>query len=285
LTVGCSSGNFGPSTIPTQGQPSQGGAAGVGPLGIQSIEKELGNASAFHFAVLGLGSPTNVSITGPSKILGLHDVGVAGASKFSMSDGVIQQRLVLSSLATTNISGPSQIQGGIVVDDSLLSSAVTDANNASNLFAGLPASPGTPTNINISNPSGNVTINATGYTTVVNLKDLVLNGGSTVTLSAPKPAWQFVVNVTGNFAIQGSSRVVTAGIAPPHVVFNVLGSGSAVAMGGGTHNGVPNSQVSGVILALQRNIALSPGLVRPEVIGGGSQITITSGGIVLNQDR
>src|ERR1700692_4307930 len=44
---------------------------------------KLADAAPENFAVLGLGSPTNVSITGPSRIFGkVANVGVAGASKF-----------------------------------------------------------------------------------------------------------------------------------------------------------------------------------------------------------
>jgi hypothetical protein len=252
--------------------------------GIPVIEKELGAASPANWDVLGLGSPTNVSITGPSSVVGNGNVGVAGASKFSMSDGYVANEVILSSPATTNISGPADIAGGVHVDDSLLSAAVTAADNASSYYGGLAATAGTPTEINITNPSGNTTITATRRTTVVNLTDLILNGGSTVTLSSPNPNWQFIINITGKLALQGGSSVVVSGIAAPHVLFNVLGTGQDVAMGGGTKNGVPNSMLYGIILATQRNIDLSPGFVRPEVIGGGSQITITSGGKVLNHD-
>ena len=235
--------------------------------------------------MLGLGSPTNVSITGPSRVIGFHDVGVAGASQFSMSDGVIQRHLVLTTQDTTNISGPATILGGTVIDNALLASAVTDAVHASSVFAGLSATTGTPTNINISNPSGDVTINGASFTTVIDLNDLILNGGSTLTLSAPKPGWQFIINISGTLAVQGGSKVLVAGATtPPHVVFNVVGPGQDVAMGGGTHNGLPTSLLDGIVLATQRNIALSPGWVRPEVIGGGKQLVITSGGLVENHD-
>lgn len=285
LSTACSHGAI---PVPASGNAQSGKAASSGqmPHGSDaSVESELGMAGPDNFEVLGLGSPTNISITGPSSVRGNHpNVGVAGASQFSMSDGVVQGQVILSSQATTNISGPSKIKGGVVVNDPLLNSAVPAALTASQFFESLPATSGTPTNVNISNPSGNLTITGTQHTTVVDLADLILNGGSTLTLFSPKPTWQFVINITGRLTIQGGSRVVTQGLNPPHVVFNVLGAGQDVAMGGGTQNGIPTSQLDGILLVPQRNIALSPGLVRPEVIGGGSQITITSGGEVLNHD-
>jgi hypothetical protein len=246
---------------------------------------KLADAAPENFAVLGLGSPTNVSITGPSRIFGkVANVGVAGASKFSMSDGYVGGKLILSSAATTNITGPSIIKRGIVTKDALLTSAVACADNASQYYAGLPATPGTPSVINISNPNGDITISGNASLTVVNVSDLVLNGGSTVTLTSNRSA-RFVINDTGRFVLQGGSRIVVAGtVGPSNVLFNVVGQGQDVAMGGGTHNGVPTSQAYGILLALQRNISLSPGFVRPEVIGGGAQINITSGGQVRDLD-
>jgi len=246
---------------------------------------KLADAAPENFAVLGLGSPTNISITGPSRVFGkIANVGVAGASKFSMSDGYVGGQVILSSAASTNITGPSIVKGGTVINDALLTSAVACADQASQFYAGLPATSGTPSVINISNPSGDITIAASAHVTVVDLTDLVLNGGSTVTLTASQPA-KFVINDTGRFVLQGGSRIVVAGaLLPVDVLFNVVGTGQDVAMGGGTHNGVPTSQAYGILLALQRNISLSPGLVRPEVIGGGAQIDITSGGQVIDRD-
>jgi len=285
--VGCSSG-IGQAPISTSGQSNAVAPAfhsGSPLVAVKDIETELAAAGPRYWAVLGLGSPTNVSITGPSAILGYHNVGVAGASQFSMSDGFVSKQVVISSSATTNVSGPSVIKGGIVVDDSALSAAVTAAQSASGYFAGLSGSPGTPTDINITNPSGNMTVIATSHTTVVNLNDLILNGGSTLTFQASSPLWQFIVNVSGRFVIQGGSRIVASGVAPPRILYNIVGTGQDVAMGGGTQNGVPNSRVDGIVLATQRNIALSPGFVRPEIIGGGQQITITSGGQVADHDN
>jgi hypothetical protein len=286
LGAGCSSASMHASVPgPAQGTTNNAALSTDITSSIPAIETELGDASPGQWEVLGLGSPTNVSITGPSRVTGYHNVGVAGASTFSMSDGYVQGEVILSSAATTNISGPADIAGGVHVDDALLTAAVSDAKTASSYFGGLAATTGTPTEINITNPSGNITITATQRTTVVNLVDLVLNGGSTVTLSSPNPNWQFVINITGKLVLQGGSTVVDSGLPAPHVLFNVLGTGQDVAMGGGTKNGMPTSQLYGVVLATQRNIDLSPGFVRPEIIGGGSQITITSGGRVLNHDN
>lgn len=246
---------------------------------------KLADAAPENFAVLGLGSPTNISITGPSRIFGtVANVGVAGSSQFNMSDGFVRGKLILSSSASYQITGPSIVKGGIVTNDALLTSAVACADQASQYYGGLPATPGTPNVINISNPNGNITISGNAALTVVNVTDLILNGGSTVTLTSNRSA-RFVINDTGRFVLQGASRIVVAGtVIPSNVLFNVVGPGQDVAMGGGTKNNVPTSQAYGILLAPDRNISLSPGFVRPEVIGGGAQINITSGGQVKDLD-
>jgi choice-of-anchor A domain-containing protein len=252
----------------------------------------LGDAAERNFAVLGLGSPTNISITGPSSVTirsgttTLANVGVSDASKFSMSDGTIDGEVILSTSATTNVSGPSDIKGGLITDDSLVTSAVSCAKARSTYYAGLAASPSTPTSINITNPSGNVTIDGTSGTNVINLTGLVLNGGTTLTLVAKDDSKIFVINDTGPFTLTGGSHIVAQNFPDNDfdVLYNVVGSGQDVQLNGGTSNGMPNSTIEGVLLAPDRNIDLSPGFVAGEVIGGGQQITITSGGVVQHYD-
>jgi 3D (Asp-Asp-Asp) domain-containing protein len=127
-----------------------------------------------------------------------------------------------------------------------------------------------------------VTIHGSGVY-VTNLTGLVLNGGSTLTLVAENSSTQFVINDTGAFSLTGGSHIVAQGYGPNEeykVLYNVLGSGQAVQLNRGTKNGAPNTTVDGIMLAPNRDINLTPGAVNPEIIGGGSQITITSGGEV-----
>ena len=71
-----------------------------------------------------------------------------------------------------------------------------------------------------------------------------------------------------------------SGIQPKDVLYNILGSGGQVAFtGGGGGTGCCKSSVDGTLIALNRNIALSPGLVNGELIGG-QNISIVSGSTV-----
>jgi choice-of-anchor A domain-containing protein len=241
----------------------------------------LGQAGPQNFAVLSLGSPTDVSITGPSSEGGgVANVGVPAGGGFSMSDGSVGGAVYLNTAAKANVSGPSVISGGIVQNaatDAQLAQAVQDAKAASAFWGAQPATISSPTSINLG--GGSMTINGGPGTNVLNLSMLVLNGSATVTLNAPAGSL-FIINVTGKFALSGTSHVfATGGISQFCVLYNILGAGEQVAFSGGLGSGnIPRTSIDGILLAPQRDIALSPGLVNGEIIGGGKQINITSGG-------
>ena len=110
------------------------------------------------------------------------------------------------------------------------------------------------------------------------VKDVVLNG-STVTLKGVAGD-SFILNVTGKFVLNGGSRIVASGIQPKDILYNIIGSGEQVAFtGGGGGSGCCKSSADGTLIALNRNIALSPGLVNGELIGG-LNISIVSGASV-----
>jgi hypothetical protein len=166
-------------------------------------------------------------------------------------------------------------------NDSLLNEAVIEAVDASIAAAGMDAPNTSVTHINITNPSQNITIAGEAGINVLNLTDLVITNG-TLTLDAPFGG-SFVINVAGRFSLSGGSDIeLEGGLTPYDVLYNIIGAGEKVSLSGGTSNGVPNTTVRGILLAPEREISISPGLVIGEVIGGGKQIAITSGGQVHN---
>ncbi len=105
---------------------------------------------------------------------------------------------------------------------------------------------------------------------VVDVQDVVLNG-ATATIDSP-PNSSFVIRVHGKLSLNGASSIALAGgISPDKVLFDVIGSGQDVALTG-------KSTLAGIVLALSRNVSLSSGIVSGEVIAGGQQLAITSGG-------
>ena len=106
------------------------------------------------------------------------------------------------------------------------------------------------------------------------------NTGQTSALSFSTKGTGALVNVTGKFVLNGGSRIIASGIQPKDVLYNIIGSGPQVAFtGGGGGSGCCKSSADGTLIALHRNIALSPGLVNGELIGG-QNISIVSGSSV-----
>jgi hypothetical protein len=126
-----------------------------------------------------------------------------------------------------------------------------------------------------------MTINATGggsAPTVICVKDVVLQAGKVITLHGV-PGDTFILNVTGKFVLNGA-RIVVDGVQPKDVLYNIIGNGPQVSFsGGGGGMGCCNASIDGTLLAPTRKIALSPGLVNGQVIGG-QDISIVSGASV-----
>jgi len=237
----------------------------------------LRSAGPGQWAVLGMGGigsagSTSISMSGSSSIRGtVANAGVANAGNVNMSgSSLINGILSLNTAGRLNRSGTSKVVGGVqqnTATDGILDQAVSDALAASQSAATLPATIPAPTNITISNPSQNITITGVVGTNVWNITNVAISNG-TVTLSAP-PGGCFIVNVSGSFALSGTSRIVLAGgITPSDVLYNFIGSGGGVAMSGG-------ASVAGILLAPQRGIALSNAIVTGEIISGGSQIAFS----------
>jgi hypothetical protein len=119
-----------------------------------------------------------------------------------------------------------------------------------------------------------LTIMGNAGVNVLHLSNLLLGGGAILTLNAPATA-SFVLDITGGFMLSGSSQLLlSGGIRPEDVLYNVLSVGSAV---GTQLNSSGGSVIYGILLAPNREIILSAGILVGEVIGGGKGITVTSG--------
>ena len=112
------------------------------------------------------------------------------------------------------------------------------------------------------------TINSTGPVTVVCVKDINLGGGKTLTLSG-SASDIFVVNITGSISMGGGNRIRASGLPPSNVLYNVIGAGQNIVIGGA-------SVVDGALLTIGRNLDLSAGFVNGSVTSKGN-INIGSG--------
>jgi len=178
----------------------------------------------------------------------------------------------LSSGATFSKSGSGTT--GQVQNNQNLSQQVTDALNRAALDAALPCTQ------TIATLSSATTIVGNGGLNVICVGKVQLDGGKEVFLMGGTSD-QFVLNVTGKFALTGGSQIrVTGGVQPGAVEYNIIGNGEQVAFsGGGGGTNCCNAIVDGTLLAPQRVIALSPGLVNGQVISGRN-ISIVSGASV-----
>jgi len=81
--------------------------------------------------------------------------------------------------------------------------------------------------------------------------------------------------------LSGGSQIrVAGGVQPNAVVYHIIGDwGQVVLSGGGGGTGCCKAIVDGTLLAPNRKIALSPGLVNGQVISG-RDISIVSGSSV-----
>jgi len=226
-----------------------------------------------------------LSLNGSSAIFGDHgnngshygDVAMGVGGKYSFtSPGLIHAALLIDGGVTGTNSGVA-IDNGIHLTN--LSPAVLDAQGAA-AYAQSLANVGATVagkKINVTNSNNSVTLNALPGNNVLHLTDLTVKSGNLTINGGPND--YFVFNVSGKFSVDDSANILlTGGIGPANVLFNVTGTGQDVSIAGGT-----GSQVSGILMALSRNIILHDNTFTGEIIGAfgdadtSRKVSITSG--------
>jgi putative adhesin len=230
--------------------------------------------SADYFTVLAKGDAgfTDNTITGPSFVTGNYGVGGQGTLSITGSS-MITGNLVMHGGGHPNLSGSAKITGSVTNNDAQLNQALADAQMLSDAAAMEAVTPAyaSLTNVNITNPSQNITITGSANQKVVlSLQNFNISNG-TFTLQGTATT-SFIVNITKKFSLSGNSQIVLSGVPPQNVLFNVIGKGDQVAFSG-------KSGMSGILLALNRKVDLSSGHVTGKVIA--DQVVITSGGSVV----
>ncbi len=220
----------------------------------------LGAASAYGLLQLGHGSVT-ITLGGVD-----GDVGVGPSGKFAISgSSFVSGTLFLAPGDSFSKSGSSIIGG--LVKNADLSQAINDALATAAFDAALPCTQSFAKWDKPLTVTGNVGVN------VICVGTVAMQAGDFVTLTGPAGA-QFVVNVPGSFAMSGGSTIrVAGGVIPQDVVYNIIGTGNAVVINGG-------SAVDGSLLAAKRGVSLSIGVTHGQVISGGN-VVIQSGAKVL----
>ena len=224
--------------------------------------------SADYFTVLAKGDAgfTDNTITGPSFVTGNYGLGggklsITGSSK-------ITGKLVQHS--GTQVNGQNAISGGVSTNDAQLDQAFSDAQMLSDAAAMEAVTPAyaSLTNVNITNPSQNITITGgANQKVVLSLQNFSISNG-TFTLQGTATT-TFIINVAKNFSLNNGGISLSGGVPPQNVLFNIRGTGGQVSLNQGT-------QLPGILLALNRKVDLSGGHVTGKVIA--DQVVITSGG-------
>jgi hypothetical protein len=231
-------------------------------FGVSAIDASpvsLGNAA--RFAALSLNGNVNNSngtITGP--------VGVA-ASGFSYSgDSSFTSDLYVNTGSTITLGGatPSNVFQSASTN-TLLSQAVTDANNAS--AAATAQGPGT----NLGNINGTNNLTNTAVGNYVYTVGTVANN-TTINISAP-PGSTVIVNITGTVGMNVNFNIA-GGLLPNDVLYNVTGP-DAFNQGGGT-------DITGILLAPNSTVTVNGGAIVTGQVIAKAVTTTGSGDIIFN---
>jgi hypothetical protein len=160
-------------------------------------------------------------------------------------------------------TGPGKLLGSLIINPALLTQNDIDAANASAAAAALA-----PTQT-LSGVSSSTVVNGNGGLNVIDVNGNITNS---LTLNGSANDF-FVVNVTGNIALGGSTSLgLSGGVTADHVLYNLIGSSGSVA----THVG---NTLNGTLLGLNYNFNLD-GTFNGEIIGGGNSISLLSGAVV-----
>lgn len=235
-------------------------------------ELELGAAAGCTVLEL---STAKVSITGPAGGI-FGDICIAPGGSLAMSgDEFVTGTINLGFGAKFSNSSHGTVTVAQNVD---LTAAIDDANARAKSAAELPCNQSYVKldGSSVTTITGGVGIN------VICVGDVVLSGKK-ITLTGPAGA-QFIFNVTGKFVLTGGGAGpqirVSGGVEPKDVLYNIIGLGADVAFsGGGGGVNCCAAIVDGTLLAPERKINLSPGLVNGQVISG-RDINIVSGASV-----
>src|SRR5436190_21176919 len=177
------------------------------------------------------------------------DLGLAGNGKLLMGghatiNGDVYDRSNGMVLTFQN----AVISGSIFHDqDALLDNGVNEALAASaHAFSLTPNRPNTSVKL-LGNHAITIT-GAPGETVVLSLKNFILRDNSSFTLQGTATT-TFVINVNKKFSLSGNSHIDLAGLQWNQVLFNVVGTGQRVSLGG-------SSIFNGILIANDRTVRL-----------------------------
>jgi len=235
------------------------------PASADFISSSLGIAAQFTILETNGGNISMANASNAGFVTG--NVGVNGGN-FSDSGVPINGNVIVGTAATLNPNVAGNVTGTTTTNQSLLTTAANNAASASSTFAAQTA---TLPNTSV---TGTTTINLASGVNVANLTSVNLGNGQTLTLNGPAGS-EIILNDSGGVTLNSGHIVLTGGLTPNDVVFNLTGTQS-LSTSGGLNN---ESTLAGIFLALDAQAMLSPGALTGEIISG-KNISIASGGSV-----
>jgi hypothetical protein len=246
-------------------------AGGASPDLATLSDGQINTGSASVFAVL---TSSSDKIKGGSVVQGNIGIDQGKFTLFGESDVVGD--LIYHTGVTINTSGGS-IHGRTYSDDPLIDSALMDAQSLSDAAWMEPVTPRYADRTSVNLDGGSLTITGGANERVVlRLTDFVLIHHSIFTLSGTATT-AFIINVTQTFSLRSGSRISLVNVPVSNVLFNIRGSGSMVAIRGG-------STVDGILLALNRTVRIRGA---SQVVGRviANEVKISRHSIVLTPER
>jgi hypothetical protein len=230
-----------------------------------------------------------VDITGPAGQL-QGDICIAPNGKLSMSgDNFVTGDVRLDQGATCSGCSKARVLGSVITPPD--PKADLTAEIAACDLAGQQNAPATATNPNgtltcgpLSPASGKLTgtqtITGASGLNVICVNDVNVGNGQLITLDGPaNKSAEFVFVVSGIFKIQGKIKV-SPNVLIKNVLYNVIGTGADVSFtGGGGGVGCCKAEIDGSLIAIDRKIALSPGLINGQVCGNRDQAYVSGSSV------
>ena len=238
---------------------------------------DLGTAGQYAVLEIGTGD-LNISVNAgglPNGIIGNVGLNGSGDLKLTGTTYVQGNVTVAQNVSQVVLSGSAYVTGSTIVNQAALTQARTDALAAAAQATFLGTQPGAINTYAASGITSGLHLTTPG---VYNLSDLNLSGSEKLILGGGS----YVFNISGDFKINGNSSkagvFLDAGMSPSDVIFNYTGTSDIAFAGGGAGE---NSILYGVILSPNAKVALAPGTVFGEIIGG-KNIDIVSGSDVVS---
>ncbi len=243
--------------------PQNWGVLQVGDGTITQQQTSLSNPQGGIIGTVGIQQNGKLQGSGP-QIVGDLYLGDNASAQFSGSYTNNQPVTGITHLGSGATVGPGSYSFNRVSDNpqALLNQARLDAIAASSAASAL-----TPTS---ALQSINLKTELTLTPGIYNLSTFQLDH-TTLTLSG---SGSFVFNISSTFKLNSGKILLANGAIESEVLFNYTGTKDVAFSGGGN-----DSELHGIILALNAKVSLAPGLVVGEIISG-KDISIVSGAIV-----